>query len=185
MLTIQASIEYLRYLEDCVSKLQEQHDGSHGRAPLPSIREFHPTFRDDDDAMGEVDMEDEAVSPTFTAQPDRNMARHPSMSPAQHAIDARDRQLSYSSVSTDHQRHYSYSAASAGPSPALGPQHGPVPGFYAGSNAGSALTSPALEPQPDMDQEATAALLMLNTDRRGFSSANERRSVSVRDLLTS
>lgn len=126
-----------------------------------------------------------AVSPTFSAQPDQgqhhqgqHQSRHPSTSPALHPQDAaRGRQHSYSSASTD-QRHYSYSA-SAGPSPALGPQAG-----YAASGAGSALTSPALNPQPDLDHEATAALLMLNSDRRGFNAINTRRAVSVRDLLT-
>ncbi|KAF4122484.1 Helix-loop-helix DNA-binding domain [Geosmithia morbida] len=182
---LQASIEYVRYLEDCVTQLKDQHESVNGRAQLPSIREFHPTFRDDDETVADADMDDsEAVSPTFTAQSNRKtLARHPSTSPALHAMGAHGRQNSYSSASTDHQRHYSYSAASAGPSPALGPQFGASP--YPVSNAGSALTSPALNPQPDMDQEATVALLMLNTDRRGFNPADTRRTVSVRDLLTS
>lgn len=51
---------------------------------------------------------------------------------------------------------------------------------------GSALTSPALLPQRDLDQEATAALLMLNTDRRGtHSSISGRGGMSVKDLLSS
>lgn len=121
----------------------------------------------------------EAVSPTFTAQPDSHQqpvqSYQPIPSPALQAQD-RGRQQSYSSVSTDHQRHYSYSG---GASPAFGPQGGYVP-----SNAGSALTSPALNPQSDLDQEATAALLMLNHDRRGYASGSGRRAVSVKDLLT-
>lgn len=115
----------------------------------------------------------EAVSPTFTAQPDHG---HPPVSPALLGQDARHRQQSYSSTSTDH-RHYSYSA-SAGTSPAFGPQRH---GGYA-STPGSALTSPALGPQTDLDQEATAALLMLNTDRRG--GVGNGRGLSVRDLLS-
>jgi hypothetical protein len=52
----------------------------------------------------------------------------------------------------------------------------------------SALTSPALMPlresgERDLDQEATAALLMLNTDRRGIPGSG--RGMSVRDLLSS
>jgi hypothetical protein len=182
----QASIEYLRYLEDCVSKLKAQHDDDQTRtSQLPSIREFHPTFRDDAADVDMVDDSDTAVSPTFTAKPDHGL-RHPSVSPALYAQDAqaqaqahaRGRQHSYSSVSTDN-RHYSYSA-SAGTSPAFGPQRG----------LGSALTSPALNPQSDLDQEATAALLMLNSDRRGISAnaaaagAANARGLSVRDLLT-
>lgn len=115
----------------------------------------------------------EAVSPTFTAQPDHHQA---SVSPALQAQDARHRQHSYSSVSTDH-RHYSYSA-SAGTSPAFGPQR--HVGYV--STPGSALTSPALDPQTDLDQEATAALLMLNSDRRG--AGGSRQGLSVRDLLS-
>jgi hypothetical protein len=174
---LQASIEYVRYLEDCVEKLKAQHE--EGRAEshnsLPSIREFHPTAYTEPGA--DVEMTDsEAPSPTFTVQPEGS--RHPSISPALYAQDSRHRQHSYSSVSTDH-RHYSYSA-SAGTSPAFGPQR--TTG-YAPSNAGSTLASPALNPQSDLDQEATAALLMLNTDRRGTVSGNGR-GLSVRDLLS-
>jgi hypothetical protein len=192
-LPYQASIEYLRYLEDCVAKLKAQHDDDQTRtSQLPSIREFHPTFRDDTADVDMVDDSDAAVSPTFTATPDHGL-RQPSASPALYAQDAqaqghahgtqaqahaRGRQHSYSSVSTDN-RHYSYSA-SAGTSPAFGPQGG----------LGSAFTSPALNPQSDLDQEATAALLMLNSDRRGISAnavtkaAANARGLSVRDLLT-
>ncbi|USP74470.1 uncharacterized protein yc1106_01744 [Curvularia clavata] len=53
------------------------------------------------------------------------------------------------------------------------------------SSHGSAhfsLTSPALKPQADReDQEATEALMMLNTDRRSWSGA---RGMSVKDLLS-
>lgn len=184
---LQASIEYVRYLEDCVSKLKAQHgdvqtqaDGSN----LPSIREFHPTFTDD--TNGDVDMSDSetATSPAFTARPDY-YSRPPSVSPALHAQDARDRQQSYSSVSTDY-RKPSYSLSTT-TSPAFGPQFGAPPSYsHGGSTAstpGSTLTSPALNPQSDLDQEATAALLMLNNDRRGTANQSGR-GMSVRDLLT-
>ena len=142
---------------------------------LPSIREFHPTFREEPSA--DVEMTDsESRSPTFT-----DMTQQPSASPALHGQDARPRQHSYSSLSTD-QRHYSFST-SANTSPAFGPrQHGLG---YVPSNAsvsGSTLTSPALGPQNDLDQEATTALLMLNTDRRGLN--KDGRGLSVRDLLS-
>lgn len=125
----------------------------------------------------------QATSPTTT--PHLHSAR-PSVSPA---ILPQDRHSSYSSASTD-QRHYSFSA---GTSPAFGPQLEVNRGGY-----GSALTSPALIPQRgsigerDLDQEATAALLMLNTDRRGIGSGVNviggvvgGRGMSVRDLLSS
>jgi hypothetical protein len=130
----------------------------------------------------------QATSPTTTphlhSQP---RSARPSVSPA---ILPQDRHSSYSSASTD-QRHYSFSA---GTSPAFGPQLEVSRGGY-----GSALTSPALIPQRgsigerDLDQEATAALLMLNTDRRGIGSGVNiassggvgGRGMSVKDLLSS
>lgn len=64
------------------------------------------------------------------------------------------------------------------------PSTGPV--AAPGSSHGSvhfSLTSPALGPQADRDdQEATEALMMLNTDRRSWSGA---RGMSVKDLLSS
>ncbi|KAF4971078.1 hypothetical protein FSARC_2026 [Fusarium sarcochroum] len=188
---LQASIEYIRYLEDCVSKLkaqQEEDDGQTesgrqtptGRDRLPSIREFHPTFQGDPAGDDDIEMEDSDVtSPAMTAMSDQN-ARHPSVSPALPPQDARHRAQSYSSVSADHRR-YSYSV-SAGTSPAFGPQIYGAP-HYARSDAsapGSALTSPALNPQSELDQEAMAALLMLNNDRRD----SKGRGLSVRDLLS-
>ncbi|KAH7133668.1 hypothetical protein EDB81DRAFT_109937 [Dactylonectria macrodidyma] len=196
---LQASIEYVRYLEDCVAKLkaqQEEDDMAHtesgrqtptARGRLPSIREFHPTFRGDPAGDGDIEMEDsDAGSPTMPAN-DR-YAHQPSVSPAliaQDAVAARHRQHSYSSVSTDTRR-YSFSA-SATTSPAFGPQVFGSGPSYARSDASapastpaSTLTSPALDPQSELDQEAMAALLMLNNDRR----ASKGRGLSVRDLLS-
>jgi len=120
----------------------------------------------------------EQPSPTSPA-PVPNSNR-PSASPALMPQDSRNRQDSNSSVSTDH-HHYSFSA-SATTSPALGP----AAHEYARSavSVGSTLTSPALGPQRDMDQEATAALLMLNTDRRRTQGSISGRSMSVKDLLS-
>lgn len=111
-------------------------------------------------------MEDsDTASPTFSAQTGHMSS---SISPAIPPQDDRHRQHSYSSVSTG----YSYSASA---SPAFGPQ---VYGGYASAPT-SALTSPALNPQNELDQEAMAALLMLNSsDRR------KGRGLSVRDLLS-
>ncbi|KAM5356110.1 hypothetical protein ACJ41O_002756 [Fusarium nematophilum] len=190
---LQASIEYIRYLEDCVTKLKEQQEEDSSRPEsgrqtptardrLPSIREFHPTFRDDPAASadGDIEMEDSDVtSPAMTAVADQNL-RHPSISPALPPQDSRRRQHSYSSVSTDHRR-YSYSV-SAGTSPAFGPQAFGVPSFTRGDTSApaSTLTSPALDPQSELDQEAMAALLMLTNDRRD----SKGRGLSVRDLLS-
>jgi hypothetical protein len=120
----------------------------------------------------------EQASPTYSTPV--ASSNRPSASPALMPQDSRHRQDSYSSISTD-QRHYSFSASST-TSPALGPNAYE----YARSVAsiGSALTSPALLPQRDMDHEATAALLMLNSDRRGTHGSSSGRGMSVKDLLS-
>jgi hypothetical protein len=68
---------------------------------------------------------------------------------------------------------------------------GPLPAPSSSHSAASfALTSPALEPQADReDQEATEALLMLTTDRRwsgggGVGGVRGVRGLSVKDLLS-
>ncbi|KAF9876434.1 helix-loop-helix DNA-binding domain-containing protein [Colletotrichum karsti] len=214
---LQASIEYVRYLEDCVAKLKAQRDASEGVSPTASglqtpsgrdpwgtIPQFVPKYQQEAD---DVEMTDsEAPSPTFPAQqhphqhqplqphqqpdyPSRSQQPSVSPSPALLAQDSRHRHDSYSSVSTDHARHYSYSSATT--SPAFGPQTYPYAG-HGGLASGSlsALTSPALAPQRDLDQEATAALLMLNNDRRGAGDGGAAaargagRGMSVRDLLS-
>lgn len=196
----QASIEYVRYLEDCVAKLKAQRDVSEGvsptesglqtpsgRDPWGSLPQFVPKYQQEPD---DVEMTgSEAPSPTFPAQHSRSQQPSVSPSPALLAQDSRHRHDSYSSASTD-QRHYSYSASSVTTSPAFGPQQYPYPNGIA-SGSLSTLTSPALAPQRDLDQEATAALLMLNNDRRGTASGDGTndsrgagRGMSVRDLLS-
>ncbi|KAL7807814.1 hypothetical protein V8C26DRAFT_432557 [Trichoderma gracile] len=210
---LQASIEYVRYLEDCVAKLKAQQEQSSSRpeasasssshSPLPPIREFHPTFRDEDPADVEMTDSDAAPSPVFAPQQhhhhqqqqQQNQRTSVSVSPALHAQDSRHRQHSYSSASTAaDQRHYSYSASTT-TSPAFGPQlfvsSSSNNNSHGTSASGSTLTSPALLPQTDLDHEATAALLMLNCDRRGTvgrngsGNGNNYRALSVRDLLSS
>jgi hypothetical protein len=192
---LQACIDYVRYLEDCVANLKAQNNrttptpvsGDHSLPPMVTREAYnysqhYPAFDedddDDDDDDDDVDMEgSEAPSPTFTTRP---TSHHPSISPALLPQDSRNRQDSYSSASSD-QHHYSYSTSLT-----TSPAFGPVPYDYARSNASveSTLTSPALPPQRDLDQEATAALLMLNTDRRGPNGSASGRGMSVKDLLS-
>ncbi len=136
--------------------------------PTPSGRETYNSERGyppySNPHSPDVEMTGSEFPSPVNTHPERS--QRPSISPALLAEDSRHRHNSYSSVSTD-QRHYSYSA-SATTSPAFGPQAyaGYAPSTHSAS--GSTLTSPALLPQRDLDQEATAALLMLNqTDRRG------------------
>ncbi|KUJ07974.1 uncharacterized protein LY89DRAFT_346155 [Mollisia scopiformis] len=185
---LQASIDYVRYLEDCVAKLKAENNRSNAtptteqqfQLPPPASRGSYgntPRQYQSYDEQEDVEMGgSEQASPTYSTPVAHS--NRPSESPAPQ--DSRNRQDSYSSVSTD-QRHYSFSASST-TSPALGP----AAYEYARSaaSAGSALTSPALLPQRDMDQEATAALLMLNSDRRGTQGSISGRGMSVKDLLT-
>ncbi|KAG5995208.1 hypothetical protein E4U54_002905 [Claviceps lovelessii] len=190
---LQHSIEYMRYLEECVVQLQHKpNEEGRGRGEeadhiksLPSIRHFHPTFyANPDNQSGDVDMnsDSDTPSPLFSAQPNHVHRLSSSISPALQAENARRlRQHSYSSLSADH-RHFSFSI-SAGASPAFEPQR--YDPYVQNSASISSLTSPALNAQSDVDQEATAALLMLNTDRRGTNSTLNARGLSVRDLLSS
>jgi len=198
---------------------------SYGHGPAPSAR-HQLSYGDtsvDVEMAGASSMSSAAPSPTYSTN------HQSSISPALRAEDSsrhKHRQSSYSSASTDRrpgQQHYGHGhdqqqqqqqqyfgqSLSATTSPAFGPQPS---SSYANScargntisAAASALTSPALEPQRDLDHEATAALLMLNSDRRGFAHdggggftpANGRstdggtqkggtgRGMSVRDLLS-
>lgn len=206
---LQASIEYMRYLEQCLKDLKAAHaqcdqtSASPSEAPQPLTN--NPPRLDasattnshavDDDLDSDSDQEmSEAASPHTlrpqqhhhhqTARSSIHSSHHPSISPAilpsaftSPAISANPREYSY---------HSSYSSAQ--PSPAFEPRsHSSRPSFSAFH-----LTSPALGPQDRSkddeitelekgDAEATAALLMLNTDRRKWSGPS--RGMSVKDLL--
>ncbi|KAI8963325.1 hypothetical protein F5Y11DRAFT_356411 [Daldinia sp. FL1419] len=187
---LQASIEYVRYLEDCITKLKEQRDDQ-SAMPAPSQFKLTPSNdtdiydmdEDKDDEEGQDDVEmtgSEAPSPVYAQTPVRS--NQSSISPALVAQEARGRHHSYSSVSTEY-RHYSYSGPS-NTSPAFGSQ-GYLQHVGTASTSHSTLTSPALRPQQEIDQEASVALLMLNVDRRGTASGGSGRGMSVRDLLSS
>ncbi|KAL2146667.1 hypothetical protein VTI28DRAFT_2817 [Corynascus sepedonium] len=231
---LQASIEYVRYLEDCVAKLKAQCGSKAKLDPEPrSIQSSLPspslgdTYHDHGDhsrpeapdaCLRDVGMTSSSSngtpSPSFTPTADCSRRQQFSVSPALGPRGSSSRNNSYSSVSSsDYRPHGTYST-SVTTSPCFGPQ-GVVGGFptmeaqqqqppcgggsTSGHSAyGSTLTSPALPPQQqrDLDQEATAALLMLNQmDRRtsvggatGAASATAApapRGMSVRDLLSS
>jgi hypothetical protein len=145
------------------------------RSPYASSRHYQTYEEDDDVEMGGSEQ------PSPGCNTPHATSRRPSASPALLPEDLRRRQDSYSSASTD-RRHYSFSTSST-TSPALGP--GQYNSTQSNASVGSTLTSPALLPQVDLDQEATAALLMLNTDRRGTQgSISARGGMSVKDLLS-
>lgn len=82
-------------------------------------------------------------------------------------------------------RPQSHHSTNTMPSPAFGPQpHSSRPQSHRSNGSTmhlSASTSPTIMPSKEQDQEATAALLMLNKDRRNPAG---RRGMSVKDLLS-
>ncbi|KAG5961803.1 hypothetical protein E4U57_007395 [Claviceps arundinis] len=188
---LNCTIEYVQYLQDCVSKLSSQ--AAVERTSLPSIDEFSTSFfAQQRNRLGEVDISDsDSASPRFLAQSDyahrlststsATASSFSSVSPSIHTEDARR-------GPHGGQHHYNHTFDSSNhserflPSPALGPQgHGMC---AQGGLPGSGPTSFAICAQSDVDSEATAALLMLNNDRRGTNLSSSARRVSVRDLLS-
>ncbi|KJY01567.1 hypothetical protein TI39_contig287g00002 [Zymoseptoria brevis] len=233
---LQASIEYLRYLEQCVADLQAQ------TSPRmqPQRSEFRRTERqeeEDNDEEMEDDNQDAATpgsSTPVTATLGGNHSHSNSIvslpslsqittastsSPSIFSAGAGGRHYSISSAAS--QASYSPFFHSNQASPAFGPQLHHVstaPPF--GSAAAFGLGSPALKPldsslqshqlrniaenateltqslpptkgartERELDHEATAALLMLNHDRRSWRDGETGRSastgMSVKDLLS-
>ncbi|KAK3984125.1 transcriptional regulator form adherence 6 [Cladorrhinum sp. PSN332] len=206
---LQASIEYVRYLEDCVAKLKAQRGAEINtpafRPSMPSPSTAEPPIPDNNSyapaANGyspDVDMmaSSSSAGPSPALTPVAGRSQQPSVSPAMLSENSRHRHNSCSSVSTEY-RPLGYNSSSGGvggvggsgmpsmTSPSFGPQTYGYPPSSAHSASGSALTSPALPPLRDLDQEATAALLMLNqVDRRSSSTSTAGRGMSVKDLLS-
>ncbi|PHH54070.1 hypothetical protein CFIMG_000935RA [Ceratocystis fimbriata CBS 114723] len=209
---LQASIEYVRYLENCVSQLKAQHEANTGAfpAPLPPLEAFdlppqrcHEDEDEDDNDDNDNDNDNEASTSTGSVV-------HFSTGPV-NDIDMADSYSSTASTSTTDYQRGSY--VSSATSPSFEPQQYPttpsctgLPGLALTGLAmptyttlpSSATTSPALHSQHDgrdLDHEATAALLMLTNDRRGnvemrYGSGKHQkggsgRGMSVRDLLSS
>ena len=249
----QAGIEYLRYLEQCVTDLQAQNNNQ-PRPPPPVAR---PTVDDEVDSDDEM-AEGHDAEPQPQPQPQSNTQASRTQSTASTYEPPAPLQKTNSIISlpslsqmttnspsvfsgTASARHYSVSStsqASYSPyihsnqaSPAFGPQLSHIPQY---TGPGFGLGSPALQPldsgsqahhlrqiaegatdqlssdrelsrtatprqgarsELELDQEATAALLMLNSDRRqwrgtGIGKPGDGRresgggGMSVRDLLS-
>jgi len=182
---LQASIEYIRYLEDCVGQLKAQNGRS---TPTGSQipREFTPhNYANSASEESESDTDTEMSAPPPRPSPPTFRATEYGAPSQQHQLQQQPSQSPALSAQPADQRHFSFSH-SASTSPAFGPQtyHNQWPG----SASSSTLTSPALGPQADQESTATVALMMLNGDwrmeeQRG---AAERRGrgMSVRDLLS-
>ncbi|KAK4161976.1 transcriptional regulator form adherence 6 [Cladorrhinum sp. PSN259] len=196
---LQASIEYVRYLEDCVAKLKAQRGAEINtpafRPSVPSPSMAEPPIPNNsvsyspitNDCSPDVDMMTSSPSagPSPALTPVAGRSQQPSFSPALLPENSRNRHGSCSSVSTDYRPLGYNSNMPTMTSPSFGPHTYAYPLSSAHSASGSALTSPALPPQRDLDQEATAALLMLNqVDRRSSSTSTTGRGMSVKDLLS-
>ncbi|KAI7287404.1 hypothetical protein KC345_g465 [Hortaea werneckii] len=169
---LQASIEYLRYLEQCISDLQAQ---THSSPSLPSpsagsTREMHndDEMNDDNDDEDEEMLdeeskgEEEKTQPTATAAPIRtnSLISLPSLSQL-YPANPTSPPIFSSNVTTSSARHFSISSASQPSyspyihsnhaSPAFGPQlplYHPPPPPQATANQGNShfgLGSPALK----------------------------------------
>ncbi|KAL8838058.1 MAG: hypothetical protein Q9170_002294 [Blastenia crenularia] len=184
---LQASIEYLRYLEQCVQDLKAANGAAskavNQRSPPPfqrSALEYHPYGEDDndDDEDSDVDMnEPPSLVTTYHSQSPAYTSPHSTdTSPALDAL----QQLKDTSYT---------SSLSELPSPAIEAQQ------LAGRrdrqrSVYSTSTSPNLRPtsSKEADEEATEVLLMLNKDRRNTNTSSNSsygRGMSVKDLLSS
>ncbi|KAL8672912.1 MAG: hypothetical protein Q9168_002666 [Polycauliona sp. 1 TL-2023] len=191
---LQASIDYLRYLEQCIGDLKAASGAASTSATLKSpvpLQQFTPPQsraheveeeeEEDDDDDTDIDMTEAPVLPPLkTIQsahpPFYTSPRSTATSPELAAIQQRNAVSHHSSLS-------------GLPSPAVGPQMSGNSGFHRHYTS-SASTSPALMPisSKEADEEATAALMMLNKDRRNTNSSNHSssgRGMSVKDLLSS
>lgn len=228
---MQASIEYLRYLEQCVADLKAQNTSPRQRMPPTPTGHGQSQDIDDNDDDDDEEMEDdeEAESSTPVTRNHDQSSSGISLPPLSQITTATT--TSPSIFSAGEGRHYSISSASQASyspyfhsnptSPAFGPQLSHVPSFPISAGPFRetfGLGSPALKAldskqgtdntsdssdlqrpgsgrtkrsEHELDQEATAALLMLNHDRRNWRTAQQQgdgsRSnggMSVRDLLS-
>jgi hypothetical protein len=190
---LQASIDYVRYLENCVRELKEanknsENAGEERRSGKPERKRTDPSTALDKQ-RADLDLRQNTIQSLPTVMD-----------------------------STRRDRHYSFASSSTGttvtpiPSPALGshPQRSsPIrekgqntqitpymaaTGVSAGDAICSASPSPNILPQPaldnnpmdiDHDHEASAALLMLTNDRRGIGTGSSNDNVNMQDTRSS
>ena len=199
----QASIDYLRYLERCVNDLKAANNSDPELQQPPGLKASPDDEGDLDDGDGQdsdIDMEEPSTSEAspVTAIPQSSTASYmsphslltsPAMqpsntSPSINSTNAHRRNPSLTQMS---------STASDLPSPAFAARHfsqyslsGASMSLPAATIFGSrsAETSPIILPG-DADHDASAALLMLNRDRRGSKDSSKGKALSVKDLLSS
>ena len=189
---LQAGIDYMRYLEKCVADMKSAGRGTMPSLSIPQSQVPTPTPRsapssisgdddDDDDAesMQGID-EVQAQSPVVESMSSGGPSRGYTSSLTSPVIQPQTQQRPLARSTN----------TSALPSPSFGPRNDSWSSIDRPrlSYVHSVNTSPVILPDPtqDADQEASAALLMLNHDRRY--SRSERPpggGLSVKDLLSS
>ena len=182
---LQASIDYVRYLENCVRELKGANKTPDHAAGEGKSNKLERKRIDTSAAPAKQQAEFDARDDNFQASPT-------TMEPIN-----MDRHHSFASFSTG-------TTATPIPSPAFGPylQNSPsipengrstqITPYMAGVSTGklisSASPSPNILPQPafdgypmdvDRDHEATAALLMLTNDRRGIRPGSSSDSINL------
>ncbi|KAL8873544.1 MAG: hypothetical protein Q9174_001006 [Haloplaca sp. 1 TL-2023] len=185
---LQASIDYLRYLEDCITNLKAASGGQSTktiqRSPPPLQQftplEHQPDDEDEEDEDTDVEMTGSDLLSLQTRKQEQASYTSSHSTTTSPALESHMYQ-----TPTAHMPSHSHL-----PSPALGPQASAGFGHAQGYSQ-SASTSPTLiaTSSKEDDEEATAALLMLNKDRRSTttssSSCSSVRGMSVKDLLSS
>ena len=157
-----------------------------------------------DDQDSDVDMEEPSTSDAspLTAVPQSSISSHVSSQSliSSPAIAATTTSPSMDSATSTTHRNHSISQVSSAtsnlPSPAFAARHFSryslsglssfnLTASAAASGSRSWETSPTLLPGDHADHDASAALLMLNRDRRGSKDSTKGRALSVKDLLSS
>ena len=171
----------MRYLQQCITDLKDANESSRSSQPMPPQPKTSPIGRElkhveyDDD---QEDEDSEMPSPEDLDTPPASAGPFASHYTSSHSSTASPTFEANSSQPPS----YATSISSL-PSPAIAPQHNSYDHAY------SASISPVLSAHgsKDYDHEATAALLMLNQDRRYHrtSTSTNTRGMSVKDLLSS
>ncbi|MCJ1394137.1 hypothetical protein MMC18_007015 [Xylographa bjoerkii] len=189
---LQASIDYLRYLEQCITDLKTVNStlpaSAHYQSQAPTPRAMSSTSStnhndSEEDEDEDLEMQDQtsadmspAIAPMLSRESMTEGYSSPNTSPAMMPSRGGTQNSSYTSISSL-------------PSPAFSARsyHQSYQDAYRSTYSQSNEVSPAIMPNSmqDADHEATAALLMLNTDRRHSGLVKKGgKGLSVQDLLS-
>ena len=184
----QASIDYLRYLENCVTDLR----AANNALSTPLVQPQAPPLRASNLSLTSLDDNEDDEDDQGGRPGDEDETMEDATAPSGHATPLVCAQKSGSyatpmSIANSPGINAQYTFGHSLPSPVYGPQtqlqQSQLPG--SGHTSASALTSPTLMPGKNQDEEATEVLLSLNKDRRySTSDSKARRGLSVKDLLT-